>query len=111
MIAFPKTLLLAGLAAMMLGAAAQAGEPETQLTRTVRHADLDLSTSAGAKAMARRIRSAANFVCGGDNRLRFGAPGFIDCRKRATARAASELGAPLVTAELKAAQVQVLSQR
>lgn len=56
---------LAVLGLVVLTAGAHAAEPTIEVnTRAVRFADLNLNTDAGAKVLLRRIRMAAEQVCG-----------------------------------------------
>jgi UrcA family protein len=62
----PKLVALAAAAALCFSSiAAQADETANEApARTVRYADLDLGTQAGAAALYNRIRRAAEQVCG-----------------------------------------------
>jgi UrcA family protein len=54
------------LAAALVSAPAFAAPAADGMSRTVRFADLDLSTDAGATALRQRVHYAARMVCGGD---------------------------------------------
>jgi UrcA family protein len=65
---FHKQVALAAVAALCFtGATVYAGEANETQTRTVRYADLDVGTPAGAAALHDRIRNAAEKVCGDTN--------------------------------------------
>jgi UrcA family protein len=68
-----------------------------QVRRTVHLRDLDLKSQAGAKTAAWRIQVAADYVCGGDNRVMRQAADFIPCREDAINRALDTLNQPLVS--------------
>ena len=86
-----KTLSFAAIAALTLASAAQAADAPSAVSRTVSYADLDLSSDAGARKMAQRIRTASNEVCGGLNRLTFGSPALKACRARVAAVSSDRL--------------------
>jgi UrcA family protein len=69
-----------------------------QVRRTVQLRDLDLQSQAGAKTAAWRIQVAADYVCGGDDRVMRQATDFIPCREDAINRALDTLNQPLVSA-------------
>ena|SRR5215472_1224004 len=69
-----------------------------QVRRTVHLRDLDLHSQADAKTAAWRIQVAADYVCGGDNRVMRQAADFIPCREDAINRALDTLNQPLVSA-------------
>jgi UrcA family protein len=92
---FAKSTLIA-LAVLGLAGAASA----QNVSVTVGHADLDLTSAAGAKIMLARIHNAARDVCGES-------PNASDLGRRLQARACisavsnravARLGAPMVTA-------------
>ena len=100
---FTMSTITALSAAMAVGFAACGQSASAQDTETpsakVYYADLNLSTEAGAQVMLRRIRSAAEKVCGIQNddpldRFYEWAP----CVKSTTKRAVAEFGNPIVTA-------------
>jgi UrcA family protein len=65
---FHKHVALAAVAALCFATATvYAGEANETQTRTVRYADLDVGTPAGAAALHDRIRNAAEQVCGDTN--------------------------------------------
>lgn len=83
-----KRITLATIAALCLSSAAIGAYAEETgndvPTRTVRYSDLDLGTQAGAKALYRRIRYAAEQVCGNpDWRQRFESAAVKACIGRA----------------------------
>ena len=67
-------------------------------SRTVRLADLDLSSEQDVKRLAFRIRVAATDVCGGNNPLILASSDFHDCIRDTMARTAARLAIPGVTA-------------
>src|SRR5215472_15935095 len=69
-----------------------------QVRRTVHLRDLDLQSQAGAKTAAWRIQVAADYVCGGDNRVTRQSSDFFLCRKDAINRALDTLSQPMVSA-------------
>jgi UrcA family protein len=69
-------------------------------SRTVRLSDLDLTSVAGAKRLANRIKATARDVCEGDSALARTTPDFHQCVEDTIARAAAKLDAPLVNAAL-----------
>jgi len=69
-----------------------------QVRRTVHLRDLDLQSQAGPKTAAWRIQVAADYVCGGDNRVMREAADFIPCREDAINRALDTLNQPNVSA-------------
>ena len=81
--------------ALLLGTAAAVAAPTPVrgvVTKTVKFADLDISTVAGAEALYERIGRAARVVCrdAGRNFVR-------ECQARATADAVSGVGSPLLS--------------
>ena len=58
-----------------------------QVRRAVHLGDLDLHSQAGAKVAAWRIQVAADYVCGGDNRVTRQSSDFFLCRNDAINRA------------------------
>ena len=94
-------------AVAVLAAASLAGSAAAQtshsdpgsVSRRISFADLNLANQAGAKAMLRRIRSAAGNVCQPDwDDIFDGYRSFGACVKVATDNAVAHLGSPLVTA-------------
>ena len=70
---YTKQIALAGVAALCVASAmgAQAGEASVNApTLTVRYSDLNLNTQAGASVLYKRIRNAAEQVCGDVNSRR-----------------------------------------
>jgi UrcA family protein len=92
-----KTSTRSGLilsAALLLGSAAALAAPTPVgdvATKTVKFADLDISTAAGAEALYERIVRAARVVCR-DAGLNF----VFECQTRAIADAVSGVGSPLL---------------
>ncbi|HVN01583.1 MAG TPA: UrcA family protein [Caulobacteraceae bacterium] len=71
------------------------------VTRVVRYREAELHTPGGARSLAVRLKSAAEYVCGGDDILvRFYDRDFIACRESAIDRALATLQAPMVSAAL-----------
>lgn len=70
-------------------------------SQTVRYDDLDTSSPTGARRLAFRIRVAARVVCGGNDPVIVTGVGFDDCVNHSVARAAAQLGNPLVDAALR----------
>jgi UrcA family protein len=107
-IAMARTAVVAVAMSLALGATAshaQSAEPAADGRadvnhRTVRITDRDLSSAAGARRLALRIKVAAIDVCGGDNAMVRASPAFHDCVRGAVARAEANLGAAPVTAAL-----------
>lgn len=94
-------VVTATMAAGMALAEAQAAnlaQPVTEVT--VRYDELDLARPAGAEAMLKRLKQAAERACGGrpDNRLLSDQRMFHQCVETALDDAVIELDAPLVTA-------------
>lgn len=78
---YTKRVAITGVAAICLATAAMGAHADGAAvdapTRTVRYADLDLNTPAGAAVLYRRIKNAAEQVCGD-----------VDSRRLAAAAAA-----------------------
>jgi UrcA family protein len=91
-----RTLLCASLSTLLFtavpGAAGAADAATIQKSVTVRVADIDLSTPAGAATFYRRVRDAAYRVCDA------GWSVDRECVKNAVAAAVSRVDQPLVTA-------------
>ena len=83
------TLLLFGCAATTLAAPSRVGDVAT---KTVRFADLDLSTGIGAERLYERIAAAARIVCRGAPHA-----AVRECRARAVDDAVSAVGSPLLS--------------
>lgn len=94
--------ICAGLASASIAAADPYGLPDrvVQISRTVQLSDIDVHTPAGAKVAAARIRSAADYVCGGNTSLWRLDYGYSVCRDAAIDKALASLQAPLVAAAL-----------
>jgi UrcA family protein len=92
----------AALACASVAVADPYGLPDRieQVSRAVQLSDVDVHTAAGAKVAADRIRSAAEYVCGGDDLEWRPDYGYILCRDHAIDRALASLQAPLVSAAL-----------
>ena len=91
-----------GLAIGSMTGIAQAQTTPKQITAQVSYADLDLSTHDGARALLKRINSAAKETCGPApvmSPLTPAAPGHYDrCVEQAADKAVAQLNAPLVVA-------------
>jgi UrcA family protein len=84
----PALFLLIGVSPAALAAPIR---PPAVATRTVRVADLDLSTVAGAETLYARIKLAARLVCRHETwRLEH------ECRARAIENAVRDVGSPLL---------------
>ena len=59
-----RTFVAAALAAAALLATPATAQQPTQFLTFVNHADLDLATDAGERALARRLQQAARQTCG-----------------------------------------------
>ena len=103
--AVSRTMLWSSLAALMISVApgtATAAENDAAIvikSTTVRIADLDLSVPANAAALYRRIRRAAELVCG-DGPASAALPGAIpqgECVQNAVASAVTRVNQPLLT--------------
>ncbi|HJR71340.1 MAG TPA: UrcA family protein [Gammaproteobacteria bacterium] len=84
-----SALLLLGWSASTLAAPTRAGDVPT---KTVRFADLDISTAIGAETLYGRIRTAARIVCRAQP-----ASAVRECRARAVDDAVSKLGNSLLS--------------
>ena len=92
---------LALSAALALGAPANAGGPavagdEQRNVIRLKYAEADLQTIRGAKALALRLRIAADSVCGGESPLVRAGAQFMRCREATIDRAIAPLNAPLL---------------
>ena len=88
------------------------GYDETgQASRVVRLADVDLHTTDGAKVAARRIKDAADFLCGVDSGVMLASSDFIACRDQAIDHALASLDAPLVSAALSRPTLPIVAAR
>ena len=87
------TVLVAGVAPAL----AHAADGET--TVTVSYRDLDVSQSAGAKALYQRIEAASDRACGGapDVRLLDRLAAFDQCRAHAIRQAVAAIDAPALS--------------
>jgi UrcA family protein len=65
--------------------------------QTVAYTDAERRSERGARAIALRIRVAADRACGGEDPVMRTGDGFQACKKAAIDRALEELDAPLVT--------------
>ena len=102
---FLTTVSVAACVAGGFGGAVLADSPGPydavhQVRKTVRLGDLDLHSQAGAKAAAWRIQIAADYVCGGYNRIGRQIVDFIPCREDAINRALDTLNQPMVSAAM-----------
>ena len=66
----------------------------------VTYTTAELRSEDGVKAVAFRIRRAADRACSDDNRLIRSGSNFLRCRRETTARAVRDLGAPQVAEAL-----------
>lgn len=94
---------------------AAARDMSTQLGQVkISYADLDLSSRRGAEVMTARIHNAARDICGGEARSY---ADFVqrrlakDCIAQTSARAATRLGSPLVTAMVTGASAVMVAGR
>ncbi|HEY0650014.1 UrcA family protein [Phenylobacterium sp.] len=102
-----KSLRTTFALALALGSVVTAGgaiaspSPDTY-SRTVRVADLDLSSERGAEIALRRIRKAAQYVCGDgpahSSHVLRTTPSYRSCIRQASGNAVRDLGNPMVTA-------------
>jgi UrcA family protein len=81
------------LACVLVASNARAGDPPR--SETVKFADLNLDTSAGAEALYGRIHRAALHVCSDQDEF---AEGIRACVKDAEMRAIGKVNSPLLTA-------------
>ena len=99
---FNSRLMVLAIAAMTLvGAAPVAARSlDDSVSVFVRYRDLDISKSAGAETLLRRIDKAAVQICGGkpDQRLLGERLAFKKCRASTIDRSVAALNAPMVTA-------------
>jgi UrcA family protein len=97
---------LLGLSATLVMAAGAAdsatvGMPKPTLdSQTIRFRYADLQTADGARALARRIRIAAAYLCEGDDPVIRNSSGFTRCVAASVRRAIEGLDAPLVSEAL-----------
>jgi UrcA family protein len=93
----------AGIAALALStclvAYSASAEPKVK-AQTVSYADLDLSKSAGAQTLYKRIKAAARHVCGPVDNYTFVTPSraFRKCYDQALADAVAQIDRPSLTA-------------
>jgi UrcA family protein len=91
-------------AALALGAPSYAGaapSSDDQLNAIkLKYSEADLQTVRGAKALAFRVRVAADHLCGGDRALVRTGDAFARCRDATIDRALASLQAPLVSQAL-----------
>lgn len=71
-----------------------------QIVRKIAYGDADLHTEAGAASLAHRVRTAADYVCGGGDILVRQSASFERCRHAAIDRAIARLNAPMVARAL-----------
>jgi len=96
-----RLMSLAVAAATLAGAAPVAAQSFADtVSVSVRYGDLDISRSAGAEILLRRIDKAAVQICGGkpDQRLLGERQAFEKCRATTIDRSVAALNAPMVTA-------------
>jgi UrcA family protein len=90
-----RSLALASLVCVLGASPGWAGAPPST---TVRFADLDLNTSAGANALYHRIRVAAKDVCGPHGPSSVEYADWLGCVDGATGDAVRAVHSPLLTA-------------
>ena len=91
--------VLAALSVLAVGSAASAqGAGGESVSVKVKFADLNVSSEAGAKALLRRIRSAAREACGLPDVSLAGSAHWVDCINDATDQAVDKLDVPMVSA-------------
>jgi UrcA family protein len=96
--AFIGVLLLAAAATATAGTSA-ANSPLRKVSLEVQYTDLNLATTAGAKALYKRIAHAAHMVCGpNDSRSARLSQDYRRCIRDAVNAAVDEVGAPALTA-------------
>ena len=99
---FNTRLMSLAIAAVTLSGAAPvaAQSLDDTVSVSVRYGDLDISKSAGAETLLRRIDKAAVQICGGkpDQRLLDQRTAFEKCRASTIDRSVAALNAPMVTA-------------
>jgi UrcA family protein len=101
-----------GMAFTQSVAAKPASSEGITVSKTVHFSDLDISTEAGAQSLLSRIRRAANYVCGGnDRRLQLSrGPGYRACVRDATSKAVADVGNPTVTAMYEGSNVRLATK-
>ena len=94
-----RLAIAVALTSVLAGGTAVASSPQTY-SRTVRVGDLNLSTEQGADTALRRIRRAAQYVCGdGSNaHVLWTAASYRSCVRQAQDKAIADLRSPMVTA-------------
>jgi UrcA family protein len=99
---YSKNIALAAVAGICVASfaiGAHAGEADAAVpARTVHYSDLNLNTQAGAEVLYRRIRSAAELVCGD-----------VDSRQMAEAAAARACVSRAVTGSVRAVNSRLLT--
>jgi UrcA family protein len=98
-----RQLLVSGLAAVVLGLGSTASFATTSngsvRSLTVNFGELDLSKPAGAEALYKRIKRAANVVCGGySSPMSWNFAEKNRCIQTAVDEAVAKVNAPLLTA-------------
>jgi UrcA family protein len=93
-------LCLAAAASLSCAAPVLAQTLDTVPSVTVKFADLNIGSRAGAWVLLKRIEAAANTACGGapDIRLLDQLARFEACRRSAVARAVAAVDSPMLTA-------------
>jgi UrcA family protein len=107
--AVPALLLSTLMGALGAIDMAAAAEPTPEIaTRRINYSDLDLSRTAGAAALYRRIKSAARQVCDPMDSRAFGISytAMHACVQQAIARAVADVNAPVLTSYHQAATGQ-----
>jgi UrcA family protein len=95
----PVCLTLAA-ATLLLGPGTAAAAAAEAPSVTIRFADLNLSTSAGAQTLYHRISGAARMVCGPEGRNLDEQREARGCYEQAVRRAVAQVHNPLLSAEL-----------
>ena len=93
-------LCLAAVAALSCAAPAVAQTSDTAPSVSVNYGHLNIGAPAGAQVLLKRIRTAANTVCGGapDIRQLNQLASFEACRRFAVARVVAAVDSPMLTA-------------
>jgi len=91
-------LALAALACLVGSAPLLAAAHTETHSVTVRYADLDLTTSAGAAALYHRIEGAARMTCGYEDHRLAMLPHVQRCNSSAISAAVASMNSPLLTA-------------
>jgi UrcA family protein len=93
-----RTLALTSIACLIAAAPAGASQPSPEAASvTVSYGDLNLSTTEGASTLYRRIRLAADSVCGYKGRTLLEQQHWMSCFNGAVDRAVGSVDKPTVT--------------